>query len=273
MDLLTHAFHLLEDTRNYCSCSLGENVRTLLSLDHFLGHRYAFYAGEVVCFCFHAQRRLFHHLVAALHCYFGLVVGTGRGGPLAFRDSWAKLLLDVPRVALVLFGLHLLLRLVRFAIQCCCGPPTDGYGMGARLHALRVAEMYENRNETKQAVESMIRASRALEFDRLWEHLLISPRYIWNGVPFGKLRNNFLGRAYLLTLWVVYICPMALRVSLLVARLGIDIFEIDAVANACEPDTFGRAAFAGGLASAVVFVMLAVVPSRVLARTQEERYH
>ncbi len=272
MDLLTQAFHLLEDSRSLCSCSLGENVRTLLSLDS-LGHHYGFYIGEAVCFCFHAQRKLFHHLVVALHCYFGLLAGTGRGGPLAFRDSWASVVLDMPRVVLVLFGLHLTLRFVRFAMQCCCGPPSDGYGMGARLHALRIAEMHENRNDTKQAVKSMIRASRALEFDRLWEYLLISPRYIWNGFPFGRLRNNFLGRLYLLTLWVLYVCPVALRVSLLIARLGIDFLDIDGVATVCEHDSVGRAAVAVGLSSIVLFVMLAVIPSRVVARTNEQRYH
>ena len=267
MDWLYHGFHLLSDFRSACSCALGEQVRELLHLDS-LGHQYGYYFGEAICFSFHAQRKLFQHVLAAIHCYFGLISGYHRSGPLDFRDSWILLLLDLPRVAIVLFGLSMLHRILRF----CWPTPMDQYTMGARLYALRVAEHQLRNNNNRDAVEAMIRCSRAAEFDRLFEFLLISPRYLWNGWPFGRIRNSWLGFLYLMILWLVYICPIGLRASLLIARSGVpDLF--DSVDNVCDTPSMWRASVAVGFCSIIMCVLCLLIPSMIMDRTKEKRYH
>jgi hypothetical protein len=178
MDWLHAGFSMLQDFRSPCSCFLGEEARRVLLVDE-LGHHYGFYFGEAICFAFHAQRKLFQHVLGSLFCFFSLIAGFGRTGPLPdFVDSWSLLVLDIPRVAIVLFGLSLLHRLLRF----CCGTPVDQYGMGARLMTLRAAESdLKQRRNKAAAIEALVKTSRKLEFDRLFEFLLISPRWIWNG--------------------------------------------------------------------------------------------
>lgn len=59
--------------------------------------------------------------------------------------------------------------------------------------------------------------ARKTEYDRLFEFLLISPRWVWNGWPFGRIRNGRAGKAFLFVSWAIYIVPFALRLTLITA--------------------------------------------------------
>jgi hypothetical protein len=219
MDTVQSVFHYLGDSRAVCSCAFGENVRNLINVDS-LGHHYGYYAGEFICFCLYAQRRLFHHFVGVLYCYLGLVTGFERSGHLPWSDTWGTLLLDLPRLAVVLYFLAITHRLLRWMNELCCRK-SDRWQMGARLRTLHVAEYYNSVNDDpKEAIEKIIETQRKVEYDVLFEYLLISPRYVWNGFPFGKIRNGVVGKIYLMCLWCIYVCPFIFRAAMLLSRVA-----------------------------------------------------
>jgi hypothetical protein len=84
--------------------------------------------------------------------------------------------------------------------------------------------------------------------------------------PFGRIRNSFLGKAYLLTLWIVYICPLSLRAALLISRCSfLDWF--DAVENVCDTTSVPRAIGTVTLCFVVLIVMCFQIPAAVHERT------
>ena len=248
-------------------------MRTFLSLDDHLGAHYGFYLGEAACFCLYAQRKLFHHLMAALYCFFGLIATFRRTGFLPFSDSWMTLLLDVPRVMLVFFLLNCAHRFLRFCSVKFCGI-RDKWDANARLAELRVAEYHNKSGDMSKAIESLIQTARKLELDRKWEYLLISPRYIWNGFPFTKIRNGPLGRAYLLTLWLVYVCPLFLRMALLLCRLDVDQAGDLVLVYICNQHVGATRQLTSLFFCVFVIILTCVgVPTFVYGKTKESRYY
>lgn len=271
MNLLEYTFHYLGDARALCTCRLGEYIRTVIGADDLLGHTYGFYLGELICFALYAQRKLFHHFVGAIYCYLGLATGFHQVEFLPWSDSWPTLVLDLPRVALVLFFLNLLHRLGRWITTLCCGI-RDRWTMGNRLAQLREAELQNQNENSKEAVAALIRAARKLEHDRLFEYLLVSPRYIWNGPFFGRIRNGLLGRAYLLILWLFYICPLFLRVILLLSRLTLVNGNLVIVDICGEQISTAKRFVSLALATFTLYYTMISVPRQIHAKTKEEVY-
>ena len=264
MNLLKSSFDALnDDAQISCSCVLGENVRTMF-LASKLSPQYAWWFGEAVCFVVFAQKKLVLHGVGALHCFWSTLISS-QLGKLKWQDSWVLLLSDLPRLYLLLYILFYFRKFLSFVLLCRRN--YDRYGMGARLLELRTAEMENYNKHPRKAISSLIAVARKQEHDRLFDYLLISPRYIWNGPFFGKIRNSTLGRLYLLLLWLCYFCPIILRMSLLLNSMGLS----DTICSGSVPLVREMIAFV--TTSLIMFISILIIPWAVYKRTDERRYY
>lgn len=212
--------------------------------------------------------------MGALYCFFGLLVGFRNGHLNSWGDSFGTLIFDIPRLLLLLFLLNLLHRMVRFIMGKCCNVHDD-WSMGSRLGELRQADYYLNsKKDSHGAISKLISAARKIEYDRLFEYWVVSPRWIWNGYPFGRIRNKFVGRAYLLCIWILYICPFFLRISLLLCRLGISEAGDLSIVDLCgAPVSMARKITALSFTLLVMWYTMLSIPATVNRWTDEQTYN
>lgn len=207
--------------------------------------------------------------MAALYCLFGLA---GESGVALFDDSFVGIILDVPRLVLALWLLGVVRRTVLWFMEwvrwCCCCPLRDEWSMGARLGLLRAAEYeLDVKSSTKQSVRTLIRVARKLEHDRLFEFQLVSPRWVWNGWPFGRVRNTKTNKFFLYVAWALYCCPFVLRI-VLVTSTALVGGPCVCSAESSVPHQLCTLAVATG---ALVYSLL-VFPANVNRKTYEESW-